>query len=71
MSTRPPIGRTCATGILTSGEVFDPASRQWSPAAPLLTARHSHTATLLSNGKVLVAGGYNSSRFLSSAEIVP
>jgi len=36
---------------------------------PLNTARHEHTATLLSNGKVLVVGGVDSSGALSSAEL--
>jgi len=42
---------------LASAESYDPASNTWSFTGSLATARHSHPATLLSNGQVLVAGG--------------
>jgi hypothetical protein len=42
---------------LSSSELYDPASGTWSATGSLGTARELHTATLLSNGKVLVAGG--------------
>ena len=42
----------------------------WSTVAPMSTARQYHTATLLTSGKVLVAGGQDINFSpLSSAEI--
>jgi N-acetylneuraminic acid mutarotase len=54
---------------LSSAELYDPASSSWSPASNLITARYNHTATLLKNGKVLVAGGTDNSNPLSSSEL--
>ena len=50
--------------------MYDPVSNTWSDAGSLATARADHTATLLSNGKVLVAGGLVGGRgAVSSAEL--
>ena len=43
---------------LASTELYDPATNSWSTAAPLASPRAWHTATLLLNGTVLVAGGH-------------
>ena len=38
-------------------EIYDPESRAWREASPMGTARRLHTATLLRDGRVLIAGG--------------
>lgn len=47
------------TVYLKSAEIFDPVSGTWTASGSLTTGRSGHTATLLANGKVLVAGGEN------------
>ena len=54
------LGGGASTGImgaLTEAALYDPVEGIFTPTGPMNTARYQHTATLLGNGTVLVAGG--------------
>ena len=73
-----PDGKVLVAGGMTSvtlqrftagTELYNPATRSFSPTGSLHTARASATATLLRDGQVLVTGGTNSVANLASAEL--
>lgn len=64
-----PDGRVLIAGGCTSAgcggtpeggrsEIFDPATRRFAPGPSLVHARAGHTATRLSDGRILLTGGY-------------
>lgn len=56
---------------LSSSELYDPTTGTWTTTGSLNTGRWKHTATILPNGQVLVAGGCatNGNNFFTSAEL--
>jgi N-acetylneuraminic acid mutarotase len=66
----------CSGPALASAERYSPTANTWTSAGSMLNPRYQHTASLLSNGQVLVAGGSNATiascnctTFLAAAEL--
>ena len=57
-------------GVLSSADLYDPASRTFSATGKMATTRSCHTATSLKDGRVLVVGGFDGNGGeLATAEI--
>jgi hypothetical protein len=56
---------------MTGAEIFDPVTGTFSAAGEMITGRRYPTATLLADGRVLIAGGFlaNTNNFTPSAEL--
>ena len=52
--------------FISTAELYNSATGKWSSTGSLNTGRYNHTATLLNNGEVLIAGG---GAHLASAEL--
>jgi len=63
-------GYNPASTYLSSTEVYNPVTNTFAVSTPAMnTARSSAMATLLPNGKVLIAGGNGFPAALSSTEL--
>ena len=61
----------CSSSCVSDGttELFDPVASTFTTSQPLSTGRSGHSATLLTNGSVFLAGGIDNGVTLSSTDI--
>jgi len=55
--------------VTATAEIYHPATNSWRSVPSMSTARLGHTAALLPNGDVLVAGGHDGTSYVASSEI--
>ena len=55
--------------FLDTAEIYNPKGGTFTATGPMLEKLTSHSATLLADGRVLIAGGYNGSNDTPDAEI--
>ncbi|WP_284982403.1 kelch repeat-containing protein [Arthrobacter sp. efr-133-TYG-118] len=63
------VGETSANGYESGAELYDPKANTWATTGDLIAGRDGHTATLLNNGKVLIAGGDGLHGRIATAEL--
>jgi hypothetical protein len=57
--------------VLESAHIFDPRTNKFESVGSMSYPRYGHTATLMSDGRVLIAGGYSPGFFDMHATLAP
>lgn len=57
--------------VLDDAQLFDPKTNTFTRVGPLVHARQAHSATLLPDGRVVIAGGYSTAFFTQFSTLAP
>ena len=52
------VGGAGPASTISEAEIYDPVTNRWSSAGSLMMARTDHSAEIMSDGRVIVAGGW-------------
>ena len=80
LADTPALGRGVTTTILSTGAILatdgggnagilDPDTWEFTSTGRMITPRSGHTATLIGDGRVLIAGGFNAAGLIKRTEI--
>jgi hypothetical protein len=61
-ATFPCVGMRCDADAFRDPDLYDPATRTFTPAGNMTAPRRDHTATLLMDGTILITGGFTYAR---------
>src|SRR6266545_6142670 len=62
-------GHTSAGTVMSTAELYDPATGSWTVTSSMSVGRSGHTATALTDGRVLVVGGDTPTAIVNTAEL--
>ena len=63
-------GQEWGQGYLNTVEMYDPSTAQFTLFGTMTEPRQNHTATMLNDGRILIAGGVSSPAVSGTAELV-